>query len=109
MQPIPRQLLIHSAELYNVTTDRWQEETATLVASLSYVRIEPSSKVVLSKDNKEQRLSATLFYDCISSSPRNIAFTEGQKIDAFQKTYHVVSVDMLYDKLKLHHLEVGLV
>lgn len=41
MKPIPRSLLIHSAELREVSEDEWQNEKVQSSTALMRVRIEP--------------------------------------------------------------------
>ena len=107
MKPIPKSLLIHSAVLYEVTENAWQEQEKKELARLSRVRIEPSSKMVISSNNRSVTLSATLFYDCRNSLP-TVEFKPGYLVEFDGKTYRVELVEVLYDKQKLHHLEVGL-
>lgn len=107
MKPIPKSLLIHSAELYAVTDGAWQSEEKTLLAKLKNIRVEPCSKLIVSSNNRSVTLSATLFYDCRNSAP-TVEFKAGQLVEFDGKTYRVETVEELYDKRKLHHIEVGL-
>ena len=108
MSPIPRRLLIHSAVLRQMDSDRWQNETEKQSVALTNVRVEPSSKIVIGKDNVERQLSAVLFFDCRSSQPKNTVFTEGRRITFSKNDYRIVSIEPLYDDGRLHHYEVGL-
>ncbi|MGN0613555.1 MAG: putative minor capsid protein [Porcipelethomonas sp.] len=110
MRPIPKKLLIHSAELKKVSTDNpWQEEQTETIAKLERIRIEPFSKLVTSKDNRQITLSAVLIYDCRISRPKNQTFSQGQKI-IFNGIEHVIeTIEPLYDGGKLHHYELGLI
>lgn len=107
MKPIPRSLLIHSAELYSVAEGAWQDEEKTLLAQLTNIRIEPCTKLVTTSDNRSVMLSATLFYDCRNSSPK-VVFSVGQRVRFEGQEYRVEVVESLCDRQKLHHLEVGL-
>ena len=107
MKPIPKSLLIHSAAVYEEIENSWQEAEKKLIAELSCVRIEPCSKLIVSSNNRSVTLSATLFYDCRNSAPA-VEFKAGQLVEFNGKTYRVETVEELYDKQKLHHLEVGL-
>lgn len=107
MKPIPKSLLIHSARLYEVVENSWQEQEKKLLAELSRVRIEPSSKMIITGNNRSVTLSAVLFYDCWNSTPA-AEFKPGYKVEFSSKLYTVETVEVLYDKQKLHHLEVGL-
>ena len=108
MKPIPKHLMIHSADLKTVTADKWQAETLTLLASLKKVRIEPISKLITDKQNRQITISAMLFYDCVVSMPQNVIFAEGQKIIFNGKKYTIETIEPLYDEKKLHHYELGL-
>lgn len=107
MRPIPRSLLIHSATLYEERENSWQERELVELAKLSHVRVEPASKMIITSDNRSVTLSATLFYDCRNSQP-TVEFKPGYILEFGGKRYRVETVEVLYDKQKLHHLEVGL-
>lgn len=107
MKPIPKSLLIHSARLYEVTENSWQEQEKKLLAELSRVRVEPSTKLIVTSNNRSVTLAAVLFYDCRNSTPA-AEFKPGQKLEFGGKLFTVETVEELYDKQKLHHLEVGL-
>lgn len=109
MPPIPRRLLIHSA-VYRHTPSRddWGKVTWGGSVSLTYVRVEPSHALRITKDNREVRLSALLFYDCRNSLPAGLRFEVGCAVSFGGTDYTVVAEDPLYDGEKLHHLEVGL-
>lgn len=110
MKPIPKALLIHSAVLSEINTDNtWQEENKTTVAELTRIRIDTQSKLVATKDNRQITLSATLFYDCKNSSPRNAKFKQGQKVLWDNAEYTIETIEPLYDGNKLHHYELGLI
>ena len=109
MLPIPKNLLIHSAMLRTVSEDKWQSETVQTTAELTKIRVEPSSKLVTAKDNRQVSLSAVLFFDCKNSRPCDVNFKHGQKI-VFQGTeYTIETIEKLYDNSRLHHYELGLI
>lgn len=107
MKPIPRSLLIHSAKLYEARENSWQEQELIELAQLTHVRVEPASKMIITSDNRSVTLTATLFYDCRNSLP-TVEFKPGYIVEFDGKRYRVETVEVLYDKQKLHHLEVGL-
>lgn len=107
MRPIPRSLLIHSAVLYEERENSWQERELVELAKLSHVRVEPASKMIITSDNRSVTLSATLFYDCRNSLP-GVEFKPGYIVEFGGKRYRVETVEVFYDRQKLHHLEVGL-
>ncbi len=109
MKPIPKKMLIHTADLKSITHDIWQTETLSLISRLKNIRIEPCSKIVTDKQNKQLTLSAVMFYDCRNSYPQNINFVHGQKIVFNDKQYTIEVIEPLYDGTKLHHYELGLI
>lgn len=109
MKPIPKNLLIHSAQLAEISKDEWQNETQKPLADLQHIRIEPSSKLVTDKQNRQITLSAVLFFDCKNSRPKAVEFSHGQKIVFNSMEYTVETIELLYDGKKLHHYELGLV
>lgn len=110
MKPIPKSLLIHSAELKAVSTDNsWQDEETKTIANLKYVRIEPSSKLITAKDNRQVTLTVTLLFDCRNSRPADVKFKQGQKIIWNGIEHTIETIEPLYDGSKLHHYELGLI
>lgn len=107
MRPIPRSLLIHSAVLYEARENSWQEQELVELAKLTHIRVEPASKMMITSDNRSVTLSATLFYDCRNSAPE-VEFKPGYIVEFGGRKYRVETVEVLYDRQKLHHLEVGL-
>lgn len=107
MRPIPRSLLIHSAVLYEERENSWQERELVELAKLTHIRVEPASKMIITSDNRSVTLSATLFYDCRNSAPE-VEFKPGYIVESGGRKYRVETVEVLYDRQKLHHLEVGL-
>lgn len=111
-RPIPKSLLRHTCKLSHCTVDEWGAQTAATVTDLEHVRVEPSTQLVVTKENREVRLSAVLFYDCANSTPKGVTFSvnDDDKVEFGGKTYAVVSVDTLYaEKTTPHHYEIGLV
>ncbi len=108
MKPIPKTLLIHSAELFEEKEGGWQESERTPIAALTHIRIEPCSKLMQTDGNRSVTLEATLFYDCRNSSPANVEFKQGLRLKFDEVIYKVETVERLYDNKRLHHLEVGL-
>lgn len=110
IKPIPKKLLIHAVTCATEgKKDRWGECTDSSAVRLSFVRLEPSSKVVRDKNNAEVRLAAVLFYDCVNSRPSGFNFAVDQIIDFNGDRYRIQIVEPLYDGQKLHHYEMGLI
>lgn len=109
MIAIPTTLLPHEVTVQKIIKkDRWGAESTDDGIVLKHVRIEPSSKIVRDKSSAEIQLAATLFYDCRNSRPRNVKFAEDDIIIFKGDKYSVKAVDLLYDKRRLHHYEIGL-
>ena len=107
MKPIPKKLLIHTIVLYEKTSiDKWGSEKLDNGEVLS---IEPSRQIVRDKNNSEIQLAATLFYDCRNSRPVGINFKVDQIIDFNGQKHQIKTIEPLYDNLKLHHYEIGMV
>ncbi len=109
VRPIPKRLLIHSAVLSDVSMDAFQSESLTTAAELQHIRIEPSTKQVTTRDNRQINLSAVLFYCCRNSRPAAVPFYVGQRITFGGAVFRVETVDPIYDDSALHHYELGLV
>ena len=111
MRAIPKKLLIHAATVYqeSKTGSGWSGTALELIGQLTHVRIEPSSRVVRDKNNREIQLAATLFYDCKNSQSTAGDLKEDLIIDFQGSMHRIVSVDPLYDARQLHHYEIGMV
>lgn len=110
MKAIPKSLLIHTVKIYkNENKDRWGKGKENLESEISFVRFEPSSKIVRTVNNAEIQLSATLIYDCRNSRPKNIQFALDDIITFNGEKHRIQLIEPLYDGNNLHHIEVGLV
>ncbi len=110
MRAISKRLLIHNCTVNKPsTTDSWGNVTIIIATSLTKIRIDPSSSIKKDKQNNDIQLNSILFYDCKNSLPSSFTFEYEQKVVFNNKEYTVASIDYLYDRTKLHHLEVGLV
>lgn len=120
--PIPKRLLIHSAELITeFSADKWGTPQNSDTVRLEHVRIEPSAKYVIGGNGETVQLAAVLFFDCRNSSPADVSFAlkddtvNGgtvvlQKVSFGGRLFTVQTVETLYaDKNRVHHYEVGLV
>lgn len=110
MRPIPKSLLIHTVTLHKkINKDKWGKGELDQGTELTYVRMEPSGKIVRDKNNAEIQLVAILFYDCKNSRPKDVVFKVDDLI-AFNGVMHRVEVvEPMYDDKRLHHYELGLV
>lgn len=110
MRAIPKSLLIHTVTLHKkANEDRWGKGELDSGTDLTYVRMEPSGKIVRDKNNAEIQLAATLFYDCKNSRPQDIAFQMDDIIIFNGMKHQVMLIEPLYDDKRLHHYEVGLI
>ena len=111
MKPIPKSLLPHSVMLHKKVNagGRFEEDSLDDGTKLTYVRMEPSSRIVRDNNGAEIQLAATLFYDCRNSDPKDISFKVDDVIVFNGQKHRVQVVEPLYDRNKLHHYELGLV
>lgn len=122
IRPIPKNLLIHSAELITeFSPDKWGKPSESETVQLKNIRVEPSAKHVIGVNGELVQLAATLYFDCRNSSPRDVRFAlkddtvNGKKVVLQRvrfegRLYTVQTVEALYaDKNRIHHYEVGLV
>ena len=111
MKAIPKKLLIHSAAVYQETKTGagWNGKELELTGQFTHIRIEPSSQVIRDKNNREQQLSATIFFDCKNSQSTAGDPKEDLILDFQGDKYRIVSVEPLYDGKRLHHYEIGMV
>lgn len=109
MRPIPKSVLIHSAGIYAETKGDWGASGLKKLGDYKLIRIEPSSKIVRDKNNKELQLSALLFFDCKNSQGDTGILKEDNIVDFQGDKYRIVSVDPLTERKRLHHYEAGMV
>lgn len=119
LRTIPRKIMKNSATLLAPNTvDRYGAVVSTSYG-LTKIHIQPTHSVVKSKDDKEVRLNAVLFYDPRVSKPAvdfQALQTSADEKNAQLKvvygglTYTVELVDLVPDdEGQLHHIELGLV
>lgn len=108
MLPMPMRLLIHSATLNNVVVDENLNEQDNFVVQMYHVRFEPSTRVIVARDNTDVQCVATLYIDAVKSQPQDLVVSIGQSIVWDGNRYKVADVARLYDEGKYHHMEVEL-
>lgn len=128
IRPIPKKLLIHSAELITeFSPDKWGKPRESERVQLKNVRIEPSAKHIIGGSDRYVhvskgeivQLAAVLFFDCRNSSPGDVAFALKddlvneksvliQKVCFGTRQFTVQTVEALYAN-GIHHYEIGLV
>lgn len=110
MRAIPKSLLPHTVTLFRKTSeDIWGAEQLGAGVELARVRMEPSSRIVRDKNNAEIQLAATLFYDCRNSYPSGVTFQLDDVVVFNGQKHQVKMIEPLYEKMRLHHYEIGLV
>lgn len=110
MRAIPKSLLIHTVtRVKTAPADFWENEEITDREEITFVRIEPSRRIIRDKNNAELQLSAVLFYDCRNSRPRGVTFSEDEIIIFNGQKHQIREVEPLYDGKRLHHYEIGVV
>lgn len=108
IRAISKRLLPHTAILkHSIGKDRWDEPTYD-DTELSYVRFDPSSKVIQSKTNQELQLNSIMFYDYKNSRPKDVIFDEGDILIFDDKIYKIVAINCP-SGFEKHHLELGLI
>lgn len=111
MRPIPKRLLIHRASAITETQDpdsAFESKVTETTVPLSYIRVEPSGALTVSKQNEQVRLSAVLIFDCKNSRPKGYDFSHEPRIEYNGQKYDIVGIGKFYDGRKLHHYEVEL-
>ena len=122
IRPIPKNLLIHSAELTTeFSPDKWGKPQGCETVQLEHVYFENSAKHIIGGNGELVQLAATLYFDCRNSSPRDVRFAlkddtvNGkkvvlQKVSFEGRLYTVQTVEALYaDRKRVHHYEAGLI
>lgn len=110
MRAIPKYLLIHRAELYNVIKNGvFGEKTYSEAVALENVRIDCTSGI--NRDgikgfNDKGAGQAVLIYDHRNSSPAGVEFEIGQKVVFRNKTFTVSETAVYWGKNAPHHTEV---
>lgn len=110
MRSVPRELLIHSAE---VRTPLSEDSFGSVILSegvqLRYVRIDSVRGCGYDGMRKSGKSAAVLIYDCRNSLPRGFEFSLGQRVYFGGAEYTVASVEKFYEKRLLHHIEAALI
>ena len=118
MVKIPRWARPHTVTYkHYIGTDIHQKPQYDAPVTIEFVRMEPTSKIVLTKDNTQVQLASVLFYDCRDSpatdatgNPATVTFGSLDVVTFGSRDYTVMPVDTLYAKeVTPHHLEVGLI
>ena len=118
LRPIPARILRSTATVKVCTgVDLYQNPTYTEY-TVQHVHVQPTEKVIKSKDNTDQQLSSILFVDVRRSTPAldwhalfQTAHDHGGDLRVIIRgvEYTAASVDGLRDDTdKLHHWEIGL-
>lgn len=110
MRAIPRELLIHSAEIRTpLSEDSFGGVVLSEGVRLRYVRIDSVRGCGYDGMRKSSKCSAVLIYDCRNSYPRGFEFSLGQRVNFGGAEYTVISVEQYNEKHLPHHIEVGLI
>lgn len=108
MKPIPKHLLIHTAALQQPGSKNAWGDSSSDKQELTFIRIDPCSKLISDKTQRQVQASVVLFFDCRNSRPKGTVFAEEQTVLWNDREYTVRSIEPLYDGRKLHHWEVTL-
>lgn len=109
MRFIPRQLLVHSAEVRTpLSEDSFGNITFSEPQKLSFIRIDDGKVLKRGGFENSDVSSALLIYDCRNSLPKNFIFSLGQRISFGGRCFSVSDISFYYEKKLLHHIEVTL-
>ena len=119
LRPIPARILRSTATVKVCTgTDTYQNQVYGEQYTVNHVHLQPTYRIVKTKDNTDHQLDSTLFVDRRHSSPRlnwekllEKAHEKGGDMRVIVRNveYTVVTVDELRDDTdRLHHWEIGL-
>ena len=119
LRPIPRRIL-RSTALRKVCTgtDAYKNQEYGQQYTVQHVHLQPTDRIVKTKDNTDHQLASVLFVDARHSSPvlswqalLESAHKRGgdMRVTVRNTDYTVVTVDTLYDDTdRLHHWEIGM-
>lgn len=119
LAPIPSRIL-RSTALVKVCTaiDMYQNQTFGQQFTVNHVHLQPTERIIKTKDNTDQQLTSILFVDAKRSSPAldwHALFQSAHNIGGDVRVivrgveYTMMSVDGLRDDTdRLHHWEIGL-
>lgn len=119
LRPIPSRILRSTAEVAVCNgTDLYQEQTYDLY-TVRRVHLQPTEKIIKTRDNTDQQLAGVLFVDVRHSVPAldwaallQQAHDNGgdMRVTVRGVTYTVMTCDGLRDDTdRLHHWEIGVV
>lgn len=106
MRPIQKSLLIHTITYVKETEDEWGKKTKeeTIVEK---VRVEPKKFYIQRADGDKLVNGDLIFWDNYYSTP--CEFEPKQKIIFNGEEKTIEKIDWLYDRSKLHHLEIKVI
>jgi hypothetical protein len=109
-RPIRLSLLHDSATLSTSTPDALytSQDAWTATATLTSIRIVPSERYIVDKQNRQVQLSAVLFFDTVNSRPLGTTFSVGQRITAYGIDYTIATIATYKADRRVHHYELGL-
>lgn len=119
LKPIPRRILRSTALVKVCTwTDAYQNQVYGQQYTVQHVHLQPTERIVKTKDNTDHQLASVLFVDARHSTPAlnwqgllESAHKNGGDMRVIVRgvEYTVVTVDGLRDDTdRLHHWEIGL-
>ena len=119
LRPIPPRILRSTATVKVCTgTDVYQNPVYGKQYTVNHVHLQPTDRIIKTKDNTDQQLTSTLFVDARHSSPaldwkallsKAHEKSGDMRVIVRNVEYTVVTVDELRDDTdRLHHWEIGL-
>ncbi|MEK4825128.1 putative minor capsid protein [Niallia sp. FSL W8-0951] len=108
--PIPKKLLIHTIEYEEFVKDGSFGEEFAPTETISYVLVQPSSKLRRDGNGEEVQTLGVVFLDAVNT-PNFKRLKEKSKVRFKKKDYRVIECESLYalDPDTPHHYEVSLI
>lgn len=109
MTSIPLMMLRHKCMLTVYENDGiFGERRAADEIMLKNVYVSLWRKKITSAGGEHEKISGMLYYDCQKSAPSDVHFAVGASVFFEGMELRITQVKLLYDGVRLHHIEVKL-
>lgn len=110
VKPIPKKLLIHTIKYEEFLRDGSFGEEFAPTETISFVLVQPSSKLRRDGNGEEVQTLGVVFLDAVNT-PNFKPLKEKSKVRFKEKDYRVIECESLYalDPDMPHHYEVNLI
>lgn len=106
LNPIPKKLLPNTVDYYKYNGDTGEGISYSAKTTLTNVKIEEQTQFMYTNNGREILGKAMLFYDLTNSNGLSDIPTNESKIVFNDRTYYIVSVDVLRSEDIPHHYEI---